>query len=850
MNEIQPIPEKGAVKKETASNRAVAPLTGELPPHCRQDVKTLRRFVHSVLSEGTPAEAVSPAEFREVLLTGATGFIGRHVLRDLLCRNADLVVHCLVRADDSRHGLQRLRRALEEAGIRDDGFAPRIRIVVGDVTVVRFGLNDAQFESLCRKIDAVFHLAADLSLVSPYRSIRKPNVSSTRNVIELCLHTRYKHLFYASTLAVFPEFFCGGSMESGDSHNRIEDQMQPDLAVMKRMIPVGWLGYPWSKLVSEQALLHAHAAGLPLAIFRFPRTMSAASTGYTNADDIGMRVMAGIIDVRMMPRGFTIHWRDDPVDVLSRICTAISMNPERLYTIYHCCESQPDDHDIELPDFGLHFPEVPYPVFKRACLARGEGSPLHGFWVLLDHFAPYWFDDQKEVRPVSIADRAIREDCPEPIRWPGIFTRFRRSHDWVQSHRREWPYIVPQSRLEFDALITRAKYFANDAGVSFELTYPQWMQRGLRELVQALEAPDARLLDDKLSEVVFDLSRTLRRIAALAGERRRHPEIEREVIRRPVFIVGINRTGTTFLHRLMDRDSRFWSLRIYELAEPVLKTEQYASVAGTPDDPRRKYIDEVIDTLGSRETLSGIHHIDMDEPEEDFPLLSLAFATRIMTLRYHVPGYLRWLDETGSRNAYAYHRRIMQHYTWQRRQRWPGQPGQWLFKMPGHLMELEALLEVYPDALFIQTHRDPRQFMGSWNNLVGRVRAQSCGPRPRHEFGAEQLDFMSGMLNKAARFRETHPELENRWADVRYSDLVRNPLATVRRIYDRFGWTLGQEELDVMENWLAKQAEKRGQETRHQYDLQDYGLEPDAVDDAFAPYHDFITAHGIGESDL
>ncbi len=820
----------------------VPQLAGTLPPHCRQDLETLRRFVRSVLDDGPPAEAVSPPDFREVLLTGATGFLGRFVLRDLLRRHASLLVHCVVRARDPGHGFRRLRRALEEAEIWDDEFTSRIRVVTGDVTTVRFGLGEPEFGHLCRQIDAVFHLAAEVNLASSYLSIRKANVYSTRNVIELCLRTRYKHLYFASTMSVFPQAFCGYAAQSGDCP--IEDQTQPDLADMKRMFPIGWLGYPWSKLVSEQALLFAHATGMPLAVYRLPRT-GTASNGYTNADDATVRVLAGIVEVEMVPEGFTIQGSNEAVDSLSLMCVAISMNPQRRYTIYHCCDPKPGYRDIELADFGLDYPEVPYPIFKRACLARGESSPLHGYWALLDHFAPYWFGDRTADGSVPVADRAIREDCPDPIRWPGFFTMLKRSNDWIRRHRREWPYVVPRNRLEFDSLMNQASRFANDAGVPFESTYPEWVQRGLRELVQALKAPHARLMEDKIGDVVFDLCRALRNITSLAGERQRHPEIGQEVIERPVFIVGINRTGTTYLHRLMARDARFWSLRSYEFMEPVLATEQYATIAGTPEDPRRKDFEEIIEVSGIRETFAGIHHIDIDEPEEDFPILRLTFTTWMLTVRYHVPDYARWLAKTGSRGAYAYHRLVMQHYNWQRRQRHPRRTGQWLFKMPGHLMELEALLEAYPDALFIQTHRDPKQFMGSWNNMVERIRSQSSEPRPRHEFGAEQLAFMSGMLNKAVRFRESRPDLEARWVDVNYLDLVQNPLAVMRHIYDRFDWTLNQETENHMVNWDLRQTKKRREETRHRYNLQDFGLAPEAIDNEFAPYLDFITTRGI-----
>ena len=242
-------------------SRTVPPLVGRMPPQCQRDLDSLRSFVHSTIAEESPAEPVSANDFREVLLTGATGFVGRFLLRELLRQNDSLVVHCLVRADGVEHGFARIRAALEHAEIWDDAFGPRIRVVAGDICEARFGLGDGEFDDLCRRIDAVYHLAADLSLVSSYASIRTVNASSLRNVLALCLRTRFKHVFYASTMAVFPEYFCNFSNEF--SRGRIEHHMQPDLATMKRLLPPGFIGYPWSKLVSEQVLLFANAAGLP-----------------------------------------------------------------------------------------------------------------------------------------------------------------------------------------------------------------------------------------------------------------------------------------------------------------------------------------------------------------------------------------------------------------------------------------------------------------------------------------------------------------------------------------------------------------------------------------------------------
>ena len=786
----------------TAADKRVVPLTGALPPACRRDLDNLRAFVRRAIGDGNPAPAVPVADVREVLLTGATGFVGRFVLRDLLCLEGDLVVHCLVRASDARHGLQRLRAAMEEAEIWDEAFAARIRVVVGDLCEARFGLGPDRFVDLARRIDAVHHFAAEISLSSSYQAIRKTNASSMRNVLELCLHTRRKHLFHASTMGVFPQYFCDFANEfAGRS---IEHQGQPDLAEMKRMFPLSLGGYSWSKLVAEQSVLFAHQVGLPAAVFRLPLT-SRSTTGYIQPSDTSVRVYAAVADVEMMPGGFSFQRQNHTVDTLSRICTAIASNPRRQFTLYHCCNANPVPHDIELADFGLYLREVPYDTFMRACQARGEESPLHGYWALFEKFAPYWFSPSKALTDLPVSVRALREDCPFAIEWPGILTMFRRTNEWIREHREQWPFSLPQSRIDYDRLITRAERYAERFGAPFADTYPEWIRDGLAHLVEALQAPEARLLQEKRAVVVSDLSASLRNNAALAGERVRHPEIAREEIVRPVFIVGINRTGTTFLHRLLARDPRFWTLHSYELAEPVVADGDYVR-AWTDADIRRARLRDVFVAAGFFESFAGTHQLDVDAPEEDLPLLRHTFRSWSNTNIYVVPEYGRWLATAGSQPAYGYHRRALQHFTWQRHMQRPGREAQWLLKAPVHLMELEALVGAYPDACFIQTHREPREFTGSWVSLIEQLRTRTTEPTPRGVLGAEQLADMSAMLDRAVAFREAHPELQQRWCDVSYVDLIDNPWATVRAIYEHFGWTLETDALATMEAWQARQS--------------------------------------------
>ena len=833
--------------KPPTTPESVPPLVGRLPPQCQRDVDDLRRFVHAAISDNAPAKPVSPSDFREVVLTGATGFVGRHFLRELMRQNDRLVVHCLVRAESDAHGFERIRAAMEHSGLWDDAFGARIRVVVGDLRPARFGLSATDFDALCRRIDAVYHLAADVYLVGAYAALRETNVVALRNVLELCVRIRCKHLFHVSTMAVFPEYFCGFSNEFIDS--RIEHHMQPDPARMKRMYPMGFSGYPWTKLAGEQGVLFAKAAGVPVAVFRLPQT-ETSSTGFTMSRDITTRLFYAVTQAESAPPGLIVQRHGEPVDTLSEICVATSMNPQRRFTIYHCCDPQPPHEDVSAAEFGIYWREVPYESFRRACQAFGESSPLHGQWNIVDHFAPYWFVERKTGHPQPVCDRAIREDCPTPIKWPALLVRHGRSHNWVRSQGDTWPFPVPRSRLDFDRLIAQGEDHAQRMGVSFDETCPAPMRAGLRRLTQALNAAESQLLERRVPHVVYALTRHLRANAALARERGQHPEIERETIDRPLFIVGINRTGTTLLHRLMARDPKLWTVRRYELTEPVLSTGEYATVARTVDDPRRAYLEELMSATGIADRFEGLHHIDIDEPEEDFPIMRLAFSAWIDTIAYHVPGYRDWLAETGSSHAYAHHRRVMQHFTWQRRQREPDGERHWLLKMPFHLMELEELLKAYPDARFIQTHREPVQFMGSWNSMVDRIRSMTMEPRPRADTGAEQLAVMSGMLNGAMRFRASRPELESRWVDVRYADLVEEPMAVVNQIYEQLDWRLEPEARDEMEEWLARQEEQRRSEPPHRYSLEDFGLTPEMVDDAFAPYRDFIGSRGIAESDL
>ena len=459
---------------------------------------------------------------------------------------------------------------------------------------------------------------------------------------------------------------------------------------------------------------------------------------------------------------------------------------------------------------------------------------------------PYYFSKREPCPVAAISDSALHDDCPEGVEWLGSLMLHTRADAWIRSNRGRWPYDIPDYRLDFDCHMERAGAFARSRELAFEEAYPPWVREGLNRLIQALNRPEAGILDSRRSLVAYKLNCCLRNNAVLAAERQRHSQIACQRIDRPVFIVGANRTGTTFLHRLLARDTRFRTLRNYEAMELALPRATSAAAAHGTDDPRRVAWIAGLKASGLAEALSGIHPIEADEAEEDFPLLEMTFSSWTFTVSFRIPEFGRWLASLpGTRKAYTHHRRVMQYVTWQRALGAEAS-GRWLFKMPTHLMELEALTDAYPDALFIQTHRHPREFMGSWVGLTNRIRSIVAQGLPLRETGPEQMDFMHRMLTRGMAFRRANPDLEDRWLDIGMDELIRNPLQVVGRIYEHVGCpAAGPEVTRAMTRWLAREAERRKGEVRHRYGLEECGLASDAVSAAFEPYLQFAASRGI-----
>jgi hypothetical protein len=304
---------------------------------------------------------------------------------------------------------------------------------------------------------------------------------------------------------------------------------------------------------------------------------------------------------------------------------------------------------------------------------------------------------------------------------------------------------------------------------------------------------------------------------------RRHPEIATQPIAAPVFILGLQRTGTTMLHRLLTCESTLRPLLSWEALNPAPLP---GWTRGAARDPRMRLAETA--ERGLRylaPEFFAIHPVQAHAPEEDVLLLDLSFMSPTADAALRVPSYSAWVRATDQRPAYRYFRRLIRLLLWQRH-------GRWLGKTPHHLESLDVLLDVFPDARVIHTHRAPTEVVASFCSMMAHGRAIFSDHVDPAEVGTTLATRALRAVTHAMAVRDRVGD--GAFLDVAYRDLVADPLGQMGRVYEFLGLPLGAATGAAMRAWIDGNPQHR--HGTHRYRLEDFGLDGQDLAARFAPY--------------
>lgn len=309
--------------------------------------------------------------------------------------------------------------------------------------------------------------------------------------------------------------------------------------------------------------------------------------------------------------------------------------------------------------------------------------------------------------------------------------------------------------------------------------------------------------------------------------RRQHPEIDDERVEKPLFITGLPRTGTSILHDLMGHDPASRVPLAWEVRHPCPPPE----AARYESDPRIDRADEEIRLWCEIvPEYDSMHELGARIPVECIQITAHEFKSDELSGRHVVPSYAAWLATTADLvPAYAFHRRMLQLLQW----RSPGE--RWVLKAPSHLAALGPLLAVYPDARIVWTHRDPLTVMAS----VASILFSTAWVRSDAVDAEQVLQWFSGetcaaILAAGAAVRERGDVDAGHFHDVRYTDLVDDPLKTIAGIYEHFAMPFdARAESEIR---AAIDARPKGRHGAHRYDFESTGFDPRRERERFAGY--------------
>ncbi len=377
--------------------------------------------------------------------------------------------------------------------------------------------------------------------------------------------------------------------------------------------------------------------------------------------------------------------------------------------------------------------------------------------------------------------------------------------------------MSPEEHMDIEQLIGTAceRAESDDFGGS------TWRE-GLEVLVQslnteaALNAMGVEAMTDQIVGYLVNRLQIERWYAA-------HPEIEDQQIVSPLFGLGLPRTGSTALSFLLAQDPARRSLRVWEAAEPCPPPE----TATEHSDPRIAAAQAGIDFTNEMFTgFAGMLPSAADGPQECLVPMALEFRSLIFEGMAAIPSYGEWLLQCDMEPAYRYHRRVLKLLQW----RCP--PDRWWLKTPAHMLSIDALNAVYPDARFVMTHRDVGKVLPSVCALYSTLNTVLTERPDPVAIGTHSCDLWRVALERLIDFRDRGND--DRFYDLAFEAVQDDPMGEVTRLYAELGDDLSSEARQRMQDWWAASSSDRSGPGN--YAPETFGLDPMVIATDFAFY--------------
>jgi hypothetical protein len=323
--------------------------------------------------------------------------------------------------------------------------------------------------------------------------------------------------------------------------------------------------------------------------------------------------------------------------------------------------------------------------------------------------------------------------------------------------------------------------------------------------------------------------RNHRRLVGLLATRLRiqksflaQPQIQQRELPKPMVLTGLPRSGTSALFNLLAADPAARPLLLWETQFP----DPAEGLAPGAPDPRHEAIKKYYeDAQEKNPEFTKMHFASADTPEECVLLHAYSLNGVHVGWECMLEPYFSWYREQDLRPMYTYYADLLRLLDWQR----PGE--RWLLKAPAHMWAIEALIENFPDVSIVWSHRDPLLCTASIYSMTATLMQMHAEVDPK-QLGPVVMDFYASSLERGLAARDRSDA--SRFVDVTHDDFVAGSMKVVERIYNHFDMPIEPEARTAFEAHV--EANPKGKHGKHQYALEEYGLEADAVRERFAPY--------------